>query len=275
MLGHVEELYLSCTNISDISGLSGGKVKKMGLKFCQNLRDVSVLSTLTELKYLDLSNCKNITDVSMLGHVENLDLLATNVCDLSGLRGCKIKELNLSRSTISDVSILSTFTELKCLSLWGCENITDISMLGHIEKLEKLDVSYTKITNIMGLRGSKIKILSLSDCKNLGDISILSTLSELKYLNLANTNVSDLSMVRHVEELILDHTPISDISDLEGSKIKKLSLNMCQNLSDVSILLTLTELNELNLCGCEKITDESFLIVTVICALGKVKVIRK
>ena len=40
----------SCDNLTNISGLRGGKIKKLSLHYCHNLSDVSVLSTLTELK---------------------------------------------------------------------------------------------------------------------------------------------------------------------------------------------------------------------------------
>lgn len=88
--------------------------------------DLSPLSNLTQLTYLDLSY-NGISDLSPLANLTEL------------------KELSLNNNEISDISPLSNLAQLTELSLWGNE-ISDLSPLSHLTQLTYLDLSDNKIS---------------------------------------------------------------------------------------------------------------------------------
>lgn len=81
-----------CLNIKNIDAL------KFAHDICLSDCNITDVSMLKNVKYLDLNRCENITDVSMLGSVYKLVLSqCTNIKDVRKLG--KIHELQLSRCT--------------------------------------------------------------------------------------------------------------------------------------------------------------------------------
>ena len=76
--------------------------------------------------------------------------------------------MNLDGTYISDISFLENNKNIKELNLWKCKNIKDFSIISKLNKLEKLDLSYTNISDISFLENNKnIKKLNLYGCKNI------------------------------------------------------------------------------------------------------------
>ena len=137
-LTNLTNLHLTGNHITDISFLS----ELTGLTELRlsgnNITDISPLSRLTNLRTLHLPS--GITDVpvivrilSRLPHLTSLGLSNSNIEDESALIPVlsdltDLRDLNLSRNRITDLSPLAELTNLTSLNLWG-NNISDISPL--------------------------------------------------------------------------------------------------------------------------------------------------
>jgi small GTP-binding protein len=196
----------------------------------RKLLDVSFLSSLTGLQYLNLEN-NQISDISFLSNLTCLQYL------------------NLSANQISDISFLSNLTGLHYLNL-GLNKISDISFLSNLIGLQNLNLGYNRITNYNFLSNiTSLKDLNLV-VNNISDIIFLSGLTELQSLNLSANQISDISILSNLtrlQNLNLGSNQISDISVLSNlTRLQNLNLGSNQ-ISDISVLSNLTRLQNLNL----------------------------
>lgn len=142
-LTHQAELLLQHTeNISDITPLSN--LTNLHTLYIQgnNIQDISVLKNLTKLKRLGIGD-NQITDFSPLNNLRNLqflDLAGLNIKDISFLENVTtgIVDLNLDRNQITNLDILSRFTNLEILSLEHAINSTDLFLFWFLPDLRYL-----------------------------------------------------------------------------------------------------------------------------------------
>ena len=102
---------------------------------CQNLRYCN------EVKYMDLGHNETLTDLSFVGYMPELEVLIVSGCavsDLSGFENCK---------------------KLEFLELAYCGKLMDISPLAGCESLTDLNISYTKVKDLMPLDGLPLEHL--------------------------------------------------------------------------------------------------------------------
>ena len=88
-----------------------------------------------DVKYIDMGHNDTLTDLSFIGHMPNLEILIASGCavkDLSGFENCK---------------------KLEFLELANCSYLSDLTPLEGCESLKYLNVSYTKVSNLMPLDG--------------------------------------------------------------------------------------------------------------------------
>ncbi len=88
-----------------------------------------------DVKYIDMGHNDTLTDLSFIGYMPNLEILIASGCsvkELSGFENCK---------------------KLEWLELANCSYLTDISALAGCESLRFLNISYTKVTDLMPLDG--------------------------------------------------------------------------------------------------------------------------
>ena len=160
--GSLEELYLSDTNISDISYLFDTKYEndetvpylKLLKKFdysnpLGSTIDLSSLTIFKELVEIDLpgNSIYSISPIYDMENLQKLNLANNNISDLSGLiekqyddqgreyvsKYSKIQNLILERNNISDISDLSNLVNLKQLNLKS-------NQIYNIEPLENLQL---------------------------------------------------------------------------------------------------------------------------------------
>jgi hypothetical protein len=123
-------------------------------------------------------------------------------------------DLNLTKVTDSDLENLDGLGQLKHVSLFGADKITDAG-LGHLERMSqllKLNLAFTKV----------------------GDAGLehIKGLNQLEDLSLTGTNITDdglkhLKGLNHLDRLLLSHTKITDagLEHLKGlSQLKLLWL---------------------------------------------------
>jgi len=166
---------------------------------------------------------------------------------------CRIKELNLSGSGISDLSPIKDFTNLQVLDLQSTQ-VTDVEPLASLRKLHTLDLRDTPLSNIGVLAGlTDLGILFLSDT-TITDLQPLRNLVALKDLLVHGTFVSDLEPLRNLAGLArlgVDRTTVSNLEPLENlTCLQALGLNETK-VSNVEPLRHLTDLRRLYLSGTE------------------------
>ena len=185
----------------------------------------------------------------------------TYVYDLTGIEfATNLTELNLVHIIeTQDLSPLGGLTNLKKLNI-SENSILDLSGLRGLTNLTELDISSTtRPLNILPLRGlTNLKKLTLNDNK-ISDVSSLAGLKNLTELDLGRNEISDVSPLaglRNLTKLDLAYNAISDVSPLAGLK-NLTKLDLAYNaILDVSPLAGLKNLTRLDL-GRNEISDFS------------------
>ena len=157
--------------------------------------DLTVLSKLPNLKYLDISN-NNVTSLSALSSLKNIKYLsiATNpVESLAGVEGLtEMKLLHALDCSLTDISAVKGFSKLESVYLSG-NSITDISALSSATEVTYLDASDNKITDMSAVTGmTKLITLALSD-NNITAIPDLKGLDRRGSLDLSDNALEDAS----------------------------------------------------------------------------------
>jgi Leucine-rich repeat (LRR) protein len=122
-----------------------------------------------------------------------------------------------------------------------------------------LDLSDTKVLDLLPLAGAPLAALDLSKCKDLADLAPLRGL-ELIELNLSETSVADLSplsAMHTLEKLEMSSAKATDLAALSGLRLKMLGFRGCP-VSDLNPIRKMP-LEELDLHGT-RVADLSPLI---------------
>ena len=173
--------------IEDISELDKCiNLETLNLCYCNNLRDISVVSKLHKLKKLDISGTY-LLDYNVIDKCKNLEELIVSHNDYIYKLGdleFKINKINLRGcENLEDISNLINVNEL---DLTLCESLSDISTLGKSKCLKKLSISRCEeIYDINGIEECQtLEYIDLSGCVYIKDISPLLKIKNLKYVNL-------------------------------------------------------------------------------------------
>ncbi|SCB86553.1 leucine-rich repeat domain-containing protein [Bacillus mycoides] len=198
--------------INEIAGLEYMiNLEKLTLRE-SNVTDISFISELRHLKYLDLSS-NPIESIQPVSKLENLDMLF------------------LRDNKIADLTPLSQMKKIKILDLIG-NNIKDLTPLFTVLSLEEVYLANNQISNLSGIEKLKnVKLLWIGNNK-ISDVEPISKMSSLIELEIADSELKDIS-------------PLSKLGKLQV-------LNLEENyISDISALGELTDLYEVNLAANE------------------------
>ncbi|ASB50964.1 CotH kinase family protein [Alkalitalea saponilacus] len=203
------------------------------------------------------SNLKSLDGIQRLRRLTSLNIENNHISDVAPLGELKmLTRLNLSNNTIGCL-YEAGFNELISLPLRRLQinnfpqhlepdnpRITDISLIGHLTALERLELRGHLVDDLTPLaRLRNLRHLNLRENK-LSCILPLSSLHALIYLNLhSNDSVKSLAPIAHltnIETLILRNVPIgSDIRYLENlTRLIRLNLRNC-NIYDTEVLAKL------------------------------------
>jgi small GTP-binding protein len=139
------------------------------------------------------------------------------------LSNCKIKN---AEKVFSALKKLKDLKELKL----GLTNITDLSPIVSLTKLQVLDLNNISIPDLTPLRTlGKLRYLDLMNC-TIDDPSKLADLNSLTHLNLSYSSIVDLA-------------PLANLTALQGLQISY------TRVFDLSPLAKLTSLTDLNITG--------------------------
>ncbi|MGE6402503.1 leucine-rich repeat domain-containing protein [Bacillus cereus] len=198
--------------INEIAGLEYmTSLEKLTLRE-SNVTDISAISELRYLKFLDLSS-NPIESIQPVSKLENLDMLF------------------LRDNKIADLTPLSQMKKIKTLDLIG-NNIKDLTPLFTVSSLKEVYLANNQISNLSGIEKLKnVKLLWIGNNK-ISDVEPISKMSNLIELEIADSEIKDIS-------------PLSKLGKLQV-------LNLEENyISDISALGELTNLHEVNLAANE------------------------
>ena len=227
--------------------------------------DADSILQVRNIQYLNLSTSYNLSTIPVLFSIYNQNLVELNLSscnlltDVSNLRDLpKLSYLNLSNCK-NLVTLPSSFGPMSAINLSGCEMITDVTPLIHVENLNlsgcKLLADVSALCNV--------KFLNIRYCRFITDIS---SLVNVHHLNASNCiNIADITKFglrnKSIECLNLSGCyKITDISTLVKNKLRTLDLSNCYRIKDVSSLGGASSLlTNLNLSGCHQISNVSTL----------------
>lgn len=195
-------------------------------------------------------------DGDALGPIKNL----TGMEYAKNLTYLDFGPFGVGTNEISDISPLSGLSKLEELHLIG-NKISDVSPLSELTNLKKLYIGFNEITDIEPL--SQLNNLVALDLtyNQINDIQPLSELNKLHTLSLGNNEISDISILSgltNLERLALYSNEITDINALSGlTALKELELGD-NELNDMDALSDLSELKVLHL-NSARVSDFSVL----------------
>ena len=233
-----------------------------------NAKDLSVLSGLTQLEYLELETpvLESLDGLEGMSGLEELRLTVgpglRNIDALAGLTNLTALQIsnNGDYPYIRDLSPLSGLTQLKTLEFWSY-GIGDLSPLAGLTQLEELrifgsEATYTTTAPLSGLTRLRVLYLpSMADPANYLDLSGLSGMTELTNFTAYGgvTSYEPLANLTRLQSLSLMGTyPNSDgPGDLSAfanlTALTDLELSLSVNATDITPLGNLVNLRSLYL----------------------------
>ncbi|AAZ12094.1 leucine-rich repeat protein (LRRP), putative [Trypanosoma brucei brucei TREU927] len=273
---YLRVLILKETSVTDrcLRGFASSRsLVKLFIESCSQPTDVSPISAVETLEEVRLDGCKNvvkgINEFGRMPYLRVLILREVGVTDrcLRGLSCCRsLVELALEYCLqLTDVSPISMLETLQKVRFDGCKNVVKgFGELGRVPYLQTLSLNETNVDDraLFTLRatGSLVE-LSLESCPQLTDVTHLSMIDTLQKIVLegcANVakGVGLLGRLPALRELYAGATSIADtsISALSRSgTLTKIDVKFCQGLTDVSPLVDMKLLEEINLEGCKNV----------------------
>ncbi|CAL6073141.1 Conserved_hypothetical protein [Hexamita inflata] len=225
-LVNLTELDLFDNNISDIFSISKLKnLKKINLG-SNVIEDISALQSLSNITFLHLQYNKITSYALALPSLVELSLSNIQLKDKSGLQHSpKLQKLYLSETETTDLqTIPPQLFGLKSLDLsWN--NFTEISYLSNFVGLQCISLSNNiQLQNIGPLKFcNQITELRIH-ATSVADIWPLQFLNNLKILNMNNTKIVDLRPLQFLYKLediyafdacVIDVSPLSKLTQLD------------------------------------------------------------
>ncbi len=241
------------------TGLKGEKISNTKPRFIEvNLDEKS-----QELKIASIYTTKISRDDELKAWWSSLDsewkqyfksrfkVAASDSVDMAQLyQFVAVDSLNLSRNQkIKHLRSLSELRDLKFLDI-SHTSIADLSPISTITLLESLDLANTPTTAIKFIKYSdRLRYLDISNTQ-IEDISELANLSNLQVLRAANTPIQSfavLNQFKSLQELNLNESGFNNIENIKDlSSLQSLSLNK-NYILNFSLLAKLTSLVKLEL----------------------------
>ena len=289
-LPKLEEIEITgCTLDNDMIQAMGDLkvgVTKLIMHNCNGFDDVTPLTNMKFLVFLNMSNCGVNDDMlaaADFGKMENLAALRLqNNPDITTLDSIasaipKLQGLSISKTSISDISRLSEAGELRMFLAADC-GITDISPL-KCSKMMYINLERNNISDISIMKNMQgLLVLKIAD-NNISDLSPLAALPDLDTLSINGNHVKDLAPVAKCPKLktlqacgngleslesLSGHSSLIDLyvnnnklTSLKGieNELELICLSASDNeLTDMSGAENFTQLEDVNLEG-NKIED--------------------
>ena len=285
--------------IAEVAQLNN--LEDLEIQSCYGDYSVKPLGNLAYMRRLkfDTLGQKNLADLEGLTALEELDLTATAVTDLSAIlrftnlrkitvekspqalasldffaEMANLEEVNLNDDKIDKIDGLGKIPGLQKLAL-NHNSISDLSPLAKLPDLTELDVAENEITDLVPLE--KLPLQSLSAASNrIIDLAPIAGLSALRFLAVSSNEIADLSPVAHLtnlDQLWVSRNKIRDLSPV-AALVKLTILAANDNaIEDLGPLNGLTQLNELYVSGNDALLQNIGANRSVLAALPALKYI--
>lgn len=223
-------------------------------------------------KKSNLESLKNVSNLKSLS--ENTKTLTLH--KVSKLRSPDLRILTSNFEHLEKLKLhICPFAVPPTLWFSRCSNLTSLSITGNKLLSDKYLIKVSAFLR-------KLKYLDIRACDNISDIGIISITNhckELKLINLGRHNngssISDISLAAlgkytNVETVGMAGCNITDVGLWEfakcnGNNVKRLSLNNCKSLTDLSIPYLIgfnyfPNVKVLEIRNLDKITDVKWLV---------------
>ncbi len=204
--------------------------------------DLADIKNIAAIDALDLSKnqyIQTIEPLSQLGNLHVLNLSSTTITDLSPIRNLtELVELNLSNTPLQDISALKYSDKLVKFNISNTA-VADISVLEKMTRMEHLDLSATNVTDFAALSNlTSLRYLNVKATK-IANLSPIQALTNIVELNASKTLVENLNPIKDLKNLAvlnLDSTKVSyakALGSLENLKILHLNFTLVSDLSEL------------------------------------------
>lgn len=208
----------------------------------------------------------SLADLSAMTHLSELSLPNQKISDLSPIKDLPLKKLNLGSNEITDISLLSGFTDLKELYI-GDNPVSDLSVLADLMYLDYLNIDALTIPDLTFLNSLDLDTFSfmITVVKN-RDYSPLESQTSLKALDTMDMDVAALPYVNQLKTLKIlklyscKFTSLHELNNLSGLNELHMHSSGLASLDGIGTFPELTYLGIENV----KVTD-----ITPITALKK------
>ena len=209
-LQHVE--LSSCESIDEVKKLK--TISRLTIRHAW-MRDLSVLSNLTQLRHLEITASSTFEDIHPISHLTNLTSLNFFNC-----------------RAIRNLTPLGQLELLEQLALPICDRSFDLSVLGQLEKLEFLHFPWVdSLPNLQPLSGNpNLRAVRISHGRTLTNLQPLREL----------TGLTDLSFDGC--ESLSDLSPLTSLPNLE-----RLDVYRCPRIIDLQTLKDMPKLKHVNI----------------------------
>ena len=257
-LAHHDFLTLKLTHCHRLTGLSfvAGMVhlESLDAGWCTSLLDggLAGLARLVRLKNVSLRGCYQLTDVGL----RTLAALPLHTLNLSGCINLHLRDVSFP-STLRDLQLSHCDMVHPCWALVGLCNLHTLRM----DDCHQLSDDDLQSLSLLGA----LRTLNLSGCRELANLEPLRALTDLRELFFAHSSkVHNLEPLGHMASLQVLDLQGCDIEDRDlsvlavATQLIDLDLHNCVKITDAGIqaLAPLVRLRRLDLFGCAAVTDQ-------------------
>ncbi|WWE57156.1 hypothetical protein NF212_09325 [Parasalinivibrio latis] len=196
-----------------------------------DVKDLSVLSDLKDLRYIGLECAYRKFNFSVFQNLEGFAANWRNGCD-SALSTAFLRYINLNGYPATDLLPFQSLSSLSRLSLQS-RKLETLNGAEHLPNLKQLDLAYcTSLSDISALKNHpSLSTMSLTACKKVSDYSALGSCKNLTRICAENESAS-LDSIQFVESLTeLEWLLLIGMKVADGNLHPLLSLKKLNNLA--------------------------------------------
>lgn len=196
-------------------------------------KEIPLTWNLSIIQSLNIQGCP-LSDISALStaiHLKDLNLSGSSVHDLTPLSklSSSLKVLRLNETDITDISPLSQLTSLWFLEIKACQRLVHLVKNSLPPQIESFDMSHN---NQIFLENN------ITAMDHYNPLVCIGSLAGLRYLNLSSNScleeISPILNLKHLRTLLLDNTGIRNVSPLVNcTSLRKLSLQRTRNFIEL------------------------------------------
>ncbi len=206
-----------------------------------------------------------IGDLSDLKNMPNLRRLALNrldIQDLTALEGLNLTYLGLGSNQLTDLSPIFKMTRLEALDI-SDNPISDLSGLESLPVLSYLNISAVPAKSLAPLAGTRISVLDMFDVDEATDCLALADMDKLTRFgsrNLPQAGVNALSGATSIKHALLlssgadSPAPFSNMKNLLELTLRGSPLKNLQGISSL-VFLRMLDVSECTLTDMEELRD--------------------